>query len=252
MLSTRSYSNSSDSSLEESEPVRLKRIDYEHLPTVGLPALLRENKINTEDAITTEEETVQQQQQQQQQQPHHYISYSSIKSHSGTSGMQSRPEERRKNSREMVSAKEHESSGFATQKQDQISPHSDLSDKGVDETENQGLKSKSLTGNVHENINLADETESVEDFAENVACEIRKSIAENQKVIQSSPLTSERNNFLNVAKVSPYFHDRSSRTYTEPATKFGGGIFSDVLPEDQIRADILNKEGRICEDSVSN
>ena len=257
MLSARSHSSSSDSSLEESEPIRPKGIDYDSLPTVGLPALLRESKVKSDDAKTSEEEIVQQQQQQQQQkqQPHHYISYSSIKSHTGINGMLSRPEEGQrvcveKNNREMVSAKEHKRSNLATPKQDQISPLSDLSGKGVDETESQGLESNCLTGNINETIDSVDETESVEDFSENVACESRRSNA--SIVIQSSPLTSERNNSLNVAKVSPYFHDRSSRTFTEPVAKFGGGIFGDALLEDENGTDILSKEGRTYEDQVSN
>ena len=244
-----SRSNSSDSSLEDCDPVRPTNIDYDSLPSVGLPALLRDPITSTEGLKATEEDIVQQQQ-------HNYLSYSSkaldIKRHAGVLGIYSEPEENPQScegnfSREALAAEKPESLGPDSAKQDVRPSGVNVDSNKMVDNHGRGLVWKDSIGNVNEELSPVDETESVEDCTVN--SESGKS--HTPVVIQSSPLTSERNNPLNVAKVYPYFHDGYSRKFMEPVAKFGDGIFIDAWMDDGDDSEMPSKEARKDEDSVS-
>ena len=236
-MSIRSQSTSSDSSLEDNEPIKSKGIDCDRLPSVGLPALLREGKGSNEEITADKQE-------------HHYISYSrkasDIKSHADIIGMYSKTEE--KCNREI--AKEHENQGQKSKEQEENPSLIGLDpNKEVTECDAQGFLMKDKRGNANDEVNPADETGQLEDFPVSIASKSTKSHA--PIVIQSLPLTSDRTNSANVAKVSPYFHDRSSRKFAEPVSKFGGGIFGSEWLGEQKNADASQDETSNVEKHVS-
>jgi len=245
-----SGNSSSDSSLEDSDPIIPTSIDYDSLPTVGLPALLREPITSTEGMIAFEEDVVQQQQ-------HNYLSYSSkasdIKRHAGVLGIYSKPEDNSQLhegnfSREALAAEKAENLSSDNAKQDVRPSVGDVdSNKVVDDRDGRGLVWKDSIGNVNEELSPVDERESFEDCPVDVNSESEKS--HTPVVIQSSPLTSERNNPLNIAKVYPYIHDGYSRKFMEPVGKFGGGIFVNAWMDDENKSGIPNKDAGKGEDS---
>ena len=250
MLSARKLSSSSGSSLDESDIVRPTALDYDNIPSVGLPALLRQCKRDTnEEEITEEvEELV------QQKQPHHYISYSSIKSDVGTNGMYCKHEKQfsvEELKTDVLVSKGCRDLGLGSTKHDGklLSSGLDLK-REVDDGEEKELENDDLVRIGKGDFTATENAEMCVDFDVTVDNGMEKS--NSPVVIQSVPMTLERNGSLNIAKVSPYFHDRSSRKFTEPVTKFGGGIFSGSWQDNQSDTNVLTKETQKREEPVSN
>lgn len=234
-LSSRSLSNSSDSSLEDVEPIKLKEIDYDNLPTVGLPAMLQEPWSGAAPNDTRVEENRSEQQREGKSQ---YVSYSQkasdIKSHSVIIGMYSKPceEDQTCSSKDAFVSKESEEIPTSAMQYNRIRQDLEVKQDTVEnEAMRLGLTPKDVIGSVNGDFNLGDNQGSFDSCPVSIAYKSPKSRA--PIVIQSQALTSERSNSPNIAKVSPYFHDRCSTRFTEPVSKFGGGIFGDAWVDDQ-------------------
>lgn len=234
----RSNSNSSDSSLEDIEPMRLKQIDYDSLPSIGLPALLRERETHAEAQKDAAQEAMQDQ--LKMNGGSEYMSYSrkasDIKSHSEIIGMYSQTDERSKTSAgncygQAASMKETELKGMQPKKAVLV----DLESKHC-LTENE-VQPRFITGSTNGDASLVNDRESFEDFPVSVASKSTKTHA--PIISQTISLTSERSNSPNIAKVSPYFHDSNSRRFIEPVSKFAGGTFSNALQDD---SDVLSND----------
>ena len=227
LLQCRSYSESSDSSFEEICPITQQAINYDNLPKLGLPKLLKEAVLPGEVSGSLENKTEDLMVKQGEQETfhEHYVSYSQkasdIKCQAAELGIYTKAA--------CSIAKDKTSNWKLDAKMTSIEQRSEVEAKSAKEALKK-LDSRLVI--IKEEASKLGIQPVLENISQTKDTTKRKSPA--PIIIQSTPSMSDRSGLPNVAKVSPYFHDSKSRKFIEPVQRFGANIFGDLLQEDEL------------------
>ncbi|XP_065053022.1 uncharacterized protein LOC135682178 [Rhopilema esculentum] len=227
LLQCRSYSESSDSSFEESWPITQQAFNYDNLPKLGLPKLLKEAVLSGEVSGSLENKTEDLMGKQGEQETFHdhYVSYSQkasdIKCQAAELGIYTK-------------------AACSMAKDKTPNCKTDASMTSIEQrSEVEAKSAKEALKKLDSRLVIIKEEASklgIKPISENITqtkdTTKRKSPA--PIIIQSTPSMSDRSGLPNVAKVSPYFHDSKSRKFIEPLQRFGANIFGDLLQEDEL------------------